>query len=539
MKDQNHSFQIKPFLLLLAVALFAGFCVPSTEGSLKNPLYLAILLVFGLALTAFLVVPAIRRRMDAKAAGQTGDDSATAAQAGSAQNGVPSATGQDGGQTVSWKRAWLTLTAMLAGFFVKLCYVLYTQTWDRQHDVVSFGAGEGQAAYIEYFLTYKSLPDFDPRSIWGFFQPPLHHIISAVWMKINLFLGLSERQAQENVQILTFFYMGALMILTYFVCRELEFEKTGTCIAVSTVSLHPVFILLSGSINNDALSLFLMMLSLYLAIVWFKRPRIMTIILLALSIGLAMFAKLSGGMIAPAVASLFIIKLIREKGKRGQFILQYVIFGVICVPVGLFWTVRNMLLYNMPVNYIPEVGQQFGEMPLYVRLFDLHMDSVFPAMLENGDSFYEHNIFLAIIKTSLFGEYNYANLHRAFTIPAVFLFLSATVLALIAFGVTLFLLFSKRSSLQSEWRWFFGILYFTILASYLSFALSYSNFSAQDFRYAALLIVVEALLLGIFTDHLDLQKEGPKQIFPIITGATAIFCACSFVLYFLLGFFKP
>ena len=531
MKHQNHtdhSFQITPFLLLLAASLFAGFCVPSTEGSLKNPLYLAILFVFLLALIAFLVIPAIRRRKERKEAGQQGDD-----QNAAAQNGLQN------GELFSWKHAWLLLTAMLSGFFVKLCYVLYTQVWDRQHDVVSFGVGEGQAAYLEYFLSHKSLPDFDPRSIWGFFQPPLHHIISALWMRINFFLGFSERQAQENVQILTFFYMGALMILTYFVCRELEMEKSGTCIAVSIVSLHPVFILLSGSINNDALSLVLMMLALYLAIVWYKRPRIITIILLALSIGLAMFAKLSGGMIAPAVAVLFVIKLIREKGKRLWFLLQYVIFGVICVPIGLFWTVRNMLAYDMPVNYIPEVGQQFGEVPFYQRILDFRMESVFPAMIENGDAYYEHNIFLALLKTSLFGEYNYANLWKAFTIPAVFLFLTAALLALLAFGATIYLLFSKHSKLKTEWKWFFGVLYATIFASYLSFALSYSNFSAQDFRYAALLIVVESVLLGIYTDHLDVNNESQKQILHITTGATAIFCACSFVLYFLLGFFQP
>ena len=119
------------------------------------------------------------------------------------------------------------------------------------------------------------------------------------------------------------------------------------------------------------------------------------------------------------------------------------------------------------------------------------------------------------------------------------MFLTAALLALLAFGATIYLLFSKHSKLKTEWKWFFGVLYATIFASYLSFALSYSNFSAQDFRYAALLIVVESVLLGIYTDHLDVNNESQKQILHITTGATAIFCACSFVLYFLLGFFQP
>ncbi|MCR4685588.1 MAG: hypothetical protein K5649_08985 [Lachnospiraceae bacterium] len=498
MNKNNSSFRIEPYLALFAVALFSCFCIPSTEGSLKNPLYLMILF------TLLLFAAAFHKYVD-----------------------------------YAGLRLKDTFLIMLPGFFIKLCYILYTQVWDRQHDVVDFHAGEGQAAYIEYFLSHKSLPDFDPRSVWGFFQPPLHHIISAIWMKISLFLKLSERQAQENVQALTFFYMGALMLLTDSVCQELDLTKRGRRIAVAIVSLHPIYILLSGSINNDALSLVLMMLALYLAIVWYKRPNYLTIILLALSIALAMFAKLSGGMIAPAVAALFILKLIKGKDERLKYMLQYVVFGVICVPIGLFWSVRNLMLYNMPVNYIPPVGQQFPENTVFYRLFDFHMESVFPAMCELGDTYYEHNLFLSMLKSPLFGEYNYANYSGAFTPFCVMLFITGALLALLALVATILLVASKRSKLATEWRWFFGVLYVTLLASYCSFALKYFNFSAQDFRYAALTIVVESVLLGIFADGLDEGTKRDRILSIIIKGATAIFCICSFTVYFMLGFFKP
>ena len=72
----------------------------------------------------------------------------------------------------------IIIALFLLGIFIKLYYINYTETWERQHDVISFGADEGHAAYIEYILNNKSLPDFDPREKWGFFQPPLHHIIS-------------------------------------------------------------------------------------------------------------------------------------------------------------------------------------------------------------------------------------------------------------------------------------------------------------------------------------------------------------------------
>ncbi|MBO4902004.1 MAG: glycosyltransferase family 39 protein [Lachnospiraceae bacterium] len=505
--------------MLGALALFTAFCIPATQATLRDPLYLAILLTVLLAGAVFVCPTCLTKGKD----GSAGTD----------QSGQT-----DGKSAETADRAGIFIPAvMISGIFVKLCYILYTHVAQRQHDVVDFHVGEGQAAYIEYFVSHLRLPDFDPRSIWGFFQPPLHHILSGIWMRINLFLGLSERQAQENVQVLTFFYMGALMLLTYEICRELKMNERASCIAVSIVSLHPIFILLSGSINNDALSLVLMVFALYLAIVWYKRPKVITIVLLALSIGFAMFAKLSGGLIAPAVAALFLHKLIKEKDARLKIFLQYVVFGVICVPVGLFWTVRNKLLYDMPLNYIPGVGQQFENVTFADRFFDFHMGTVFPAMIENGADYYEHNIFLALMKTSLFGEYDYSQQWGGFTVPAVLLFVSALILAGLALFATVMLLLPKDTRLKSEWKWLFGVLYVTVVGSYLSFALSYSNFSAQDFRYGAIAIVAEALLLGIYAGNTDPAGKKEKCLFHITAGATAVFGACSFMIYFLLGLF--
>lgn len=491
MSEKNTSFNIRPFIGLFIIVLFTCFVLNICSGTLLQFRYFMTLVIAAALILLFR-------------------------------------------KSIKFTDATVIIAS---GVLIRWLYILYTEVWERQHDVVSFGCGEGQAAYIEYFLSHKSFPDFDPRSIWGFFQPPLHHIISAIWMKIAFIFGYSETQAQENIQGLTFFYLSAVLVLTYFICKELELKKWGTRIALTLVAMHPVFILLSGSINNDALSLFFMVLALYLAICWYKRPKLITIILLGLSIGLAMFSKLSAYMVAPAVAALFILKLIEDKENIKKYILEYVVFGIFCVPIGLFWTVRNMIVWDMPINYIPEVGGQF-EVSFAQRLFDFRMTSVFPALVEYGDSHYEYNIFISMIKTSLFGEYNYAEKSRIFTPICSVLFVAAIVLAVIAFIATLILLFSKKSTMKKEWRWMLGVLYLTVMGSYLGFALSYSNFSAEDFRYASIVIIVEGIMLGIFSDNLsEDETEKNKVILPIIKGATALFSACSFITYVLLGVF--
>ena len=162
-----------------------------------------------------------------------------------------------------------TFFAMLSGMILKLTYVIYTPVWCRQHDVVDFGAGEGHAAYIEYILEHRALPDFDPRSIWAFFQPPLHHVISAVWMWFNIRMKLPEARIYKNVQIIPLLYMCVLMYIVYLICKELGMKKGGTFITMLIVSFHPIYILMSGSINNDALSVMLSVAAIYAAIIWY------------------------------------------------------------------------------------------------------------------------------------------------------------------------------------------------------------------------------------------------------------------------------
>jgi len=487
--DNKPTFKIEPFLAIAGVMLIFCFCFHQTRDTLRTAQY------FMSCLALLLIFVAARKYIRTT--------------------------------SVFW--------VIFAGVFVKFSYVLYTAVWNRQHDVIDFTADEGHAAYINYILNHKAIPDFDPRKLWAFFQPPLHHIISAVWIKVCLVLGITEEFARENVQGLTFFYMSAMIVLVYFVCRELNLQKKGTMIAMVIVSLHPIFTLFSGSINNDALALFLMTLAFYLAIVWYKRPTWYTIILLAFVIGFSMIAKLSAGLIAPAVAMLFLLKLLKEKDRWLHYLLQFGVFGVICVPIGLSWTIRNKILFDMPANYIPPVGGQFGDLPFVSRLFDFRMDSVYPAMTDLGNRFDEHNIFLAMMKTSLFGEYHYDRITPWATPVSIVLFVVAVLLALGALVATYMMIFHPKSDLQTEWKWYLGLVYGVVMAGYLSFALGYSNFSAQDFRYAAIVITVEAILLGMFADRLDMSRKRDRIISVTITGATALFGACSLILYILIG----
>ncbi|MCR5507374.1 MAG: hypothetical protein K6F34_01670 [Lachnospiraceae bacterium] len=486
---KNRSFNPQPFILLTALVLFLAFCMDMTRETLNMPQYTFLLI------SVFLVLFVFRKLVSIS------------------------------------EPAFI----ILLGVMLRTSYILYTAVWTRQHDVIDFGTGEGHAGYIEYIYSNLSLPAGDPREKWAFFQPPLHHILSALWMRFCAHFALPYRQVQENVQLLTLFYICSLTILTFFICRELKLKDWGIRVALLIVCSHPALTIMSGSINNDALSLVLALLSVYLVILWYKTPSYKLIIMLAISIGLSMMAKLSGGTIAPAVAALFLLKLIKDRENIKKYILQFIVFAAISFPLGLWWEVYNMIKYGMPLNYIPGVGEQF-DVPLIRRIFDLRMTGVYPAMIRNGDAYDEYNVLLTMFKTSLFDDHNLSNAGSgSITLFAQIMFAAALVLAVISLYATVVILIDRKGKydMSFEHRLLFGVLYASLMISYFAFAFGSHNYSAMNFRYIALIIPVEAIFLGIFTDACTKKQS---LIFRLYAAVVLAFSVVSASTYIVLGF---
>lgn len=450
----------------------------------------------------------------------------------------------------------IIIALLLLGIGIKLYYINYTETWERQHDVISFGADEGHAAYIEYILNNKSLPDFDPREKWGFFQPPLHHIISAFVMDISMKAGLDIKRCQENTQIPTCIYMIMLSLMSIYIfakTRGLHKDKilsNGCLVMLAIVALHPMFIIMSGSINNDALQLVMSLFALIVAAKWYEKPSILRTVFLAVIIGLSMLAKLTGGLVAVPIAIVMLTKVfgfdggiradkntkVRINDRLRFFFRKYfakmLIFAAVVFPLGLSFSIRNKLKWDVPINYIPPVGENFPEsITMKNRLLDIATDSVYTKMVARGDGFDEYNVFLALIKTSLFGEYNFSDVSRWMKPLSLVLFVSAILVILFALYATLQVAFSKKIKLPIVWKVLLIGTYVTYLAAYFYFALSSSNFSAQDFRYAGICIVCEGIFAGIYADSIK-----NKRALMLIKVVAITFALSSFLTYALLGF---
>lgn len=421
-----------------------------------------------------------------------------------------------------------------ASFLLRACYIIYTPTWVRQHDVIGFGAGFGQAGLIEYYYENHQLIDFDPRTLWGFFQPPLHHILAAVWMKINTLLKIGYNHACENVQVLTLFYSTMVTVYAYRIMKEFKLTGRALLSGLCLVAMHPCFILMAGSINNDMLCILLQVMAVYYLIRWYRNPRWSTIVILAFCVGGSMMAKLSGGLIAPAMAVVFLYRLVKEKESFRKYFGQYVLFGLICVPVGLFFPVRNLILFDVPLNYTPAVGEPVGSYSLLQRLFDIRTDSPYAHLIANDCAYDEFNIPLTLMKSSLFGEYDFRQAAGAATPFAWLALISGTALALFALGGMVCVLKKKDSAMEFPMKVFFALYYAVSVLFYLNFCFSMPYFSSQDFRYIAHILVLSGVFLGLF-DRECVKKRWMKTA---VTGTLAVFSISSAAVYLLIGLYQ-
>lgn len=449
------------------------------------------------------------------------------------------------------------LLLLMAGFLLRLCYVLYTTAATRQHDVWHFSVGDflffqnqRHAEYIEYIAANLKLPHLDPTTVGlsQLYHPPLHHLLAGLWLRLNTAFGLPYWVAVENIQLLTLFYSSAVMVIAYRILRFLKCKGLSLFIPFSLVVFHPTFILMAGSVNNDLLSIALAIYALYATLRWAKNPTIKTIVPIALGIGGAMMAKLSGGMIAPAVALVFLWKwweAIQQKNGSGKRLFwQFVIFGLICVPLGLWWQVKNMVAFGVPLTYVPALtqnsGQYIGDCTLFERLVEVPLSSlqqIFIVWKNQGirAAYNEYNMLLALLKSSVFGEFtlfdstSQMGVHQAGVLASKILFYTNT--ALIACSLCSgIVLFFKKEQRKSPSFWLFTLVWGALLLSYIRFCFAYPQTCTQNFRYAVPTLISGCVWLGCalkYTKNRTLQGGA--------IACTLIFCLSSAVCYTLLG----
>lgn len=432
---------------------------------------------------------------------------------------------------------------IVLGIAIRFVYVLYTGVVDRQHDVGDFTSNIGHAGYIKYWYENGlKLPDFDVRNYWQYYHPPFHHMTMAVLLKLLTMLGVSFNKASEAIQILPMLYSSLTMIVSYKIFRMVKLKGNPLIAAMAIICFHPTFIIFGGSFNNDMLLMLFMMSAIMWGLRWYREPTFGNIIPLAFCIGLGMMTKLSGWMVAPAVAFVFLVILIRNIKKPLKYIGQYALFGVICVPLGVWWQVRNLILYHVPLTYVPDLGTNSvmysGNMPLTERLFSLgngQLDYIYGSITLVGAPFNEYNPTLALFKTAMFDEC--ANSINDTHFPQIhvtgpILFWISVVLFLICFGCFVVSMIRKSENINGVERVYFTLVFGVILVSYYMFCIAYPLSCSFNIRFCMPLIPLCAMGLAMVLQRSESsQKAISTWLRNGMYALSASFCCMSYVVY--------
>ena len=419
------------------------------------------------------------------------------------------------------------------GFSLRLCYVFYTNIYTRSYDVTPWG-GVGHLAYIEALLEGK-LPEmvFHPEvGACQFYHPPFHHFIMAICLKIGTLLGWAFEKtgqrsaAPEAMQFITLFYAAACLVYFYRLLKRFGVTGRALVVSVAVIAFYPMFILLGGSVNNDILSILLAVAALWYTVQWYDVPTIKNILKIALCIGFGMMTKLSVWMVAPGIATVFLVVWWRERKHPWRCIGQFSLFGLLCAPLGLWWSIRNYLLYKMPPTYVPGMpiddAQYIGYLSVGQRLSNWDMTNVFHDIPNTNNS----NPIVELLKSGIFGE---MKVDWLVGWPQV-LFWVSVVLAVAAFVAMIALFVKKTPEICPTLKAMLGITYVVIMVSYIIFCFQFPFLCTENARYVMPAIVITVLFFGMGLCRIQHRKKW-RWLVRVAEAATALFCACTCVVY--------
>ena len=434
--------------------------------------------------------------------------------------------------------ALATFSIMAIGCLVRL-YLVYKTPYDvSTHDVGyavgmnSDKLGSGHIGYIEYICKNRGLPDFDPTTRWSFYNPPAFHSAAAIFLRIGLSLGLPEQAAWEFVQYLPFLCITFTVFFAYLLFKEFKIGALPTFLSVSLLSFHPALTHQALALNNDAPALMLTVLAFYLTVRWYRTQALRTLVGVAVCVGLGMMTKLTVALIAPPIAMILIYKFFKEKTYL-RHVKHFSLFAVICAPLGLFFPIRNAILYGMPLNYVQslsETSKQFiGNYSLTERFglpaFSdfLRTEASFSSASELG--FADHNIWSQTLRTSLFDDNLLVPTTStqevlASALMIVTLLLALTVIVLAVIGLI------RAQTASHVLRSAVSVASLLLLYNFLTFCIDYPFTCTVHFRYITVLLVFAGIGMGLWWQNA--KKPIPVRIVKAVTAVlTAVFCLFS------------
>lgn len=426
-----------------------------------------------------------------------------------------------------------------AAVLMRLFYAVTTQANYFQNDIGFFGEqSSGHLGYIYQIYKTGRLPDVNPIDNGQFYHPPLHHILSTLLIKICELLGLDAASGDEYMQMLSIFYGVVTLVFIDKLAKHLKLSEYGRFIVAVLAGFFPYGIMLNVALNNDPLVTMLMVMALYYTLRWYERPGLGQIAAMAICIGLGMMTKLSAALIAPAMAVLMLTKAWQLRHQWQRTLKQFLCFGCIAFPLGLWHPVLQNLKYGMPFGYVLKLPLDLTQslVDFSVRDRFLNFSGAFDSLIVSWNRFgdyIEYNIFMAIWKFSTFGETFFYSINPVIKLVSTILFVSIGLLFLLLPVSCIWYLFSKKEPIMPKILLLGSIALIGIM--YLKFCIDYPFVCTMNVRYIMVALFAGMLLSGKFLSELGTvlptAKAGRTLYYSIINIGLLIYVISTVLMY--------
>ena len=422
----------------------------------------------------------------------------------------------------------LTAAILAAGFVLRIGYMLYTPYYIRAHDVASLN-DPGHLSYIYNLFEHARLPQTNQ---YEFYQPPLQHIAQAAVVKaFSWFQPEKDFLAVVDAsKLVPCFASCAVLVVSRRLCEALNLSDRAIAIAMAVLAFQPTFYVLSASINNDALTLLFFMTAVLYTVRWYHSQSIRHMLCIAVSMGLAMMTKLSGGTVLLFTAPVILIVLIKALKQHAAKKLwpQFAVFALVSAPLALWYPIRNYLLFGQPLNYIVNIGTDSpiycGDRNIVERFLSLPLNELLSSVYCRPTE--DCNIWIYTLKCSVFGEYTFK---QPETLAAVLL-LANLALILLSLAAMVYVL-ARGKDMDGLARFGMAGIWAAQLAAFVVFNGKYPFGCTMDFRYIMPTAIIGAIYIGLLLDRAG--DKPAKWLYGPGVVAVCIFSAASAVFYVL------
>ena len=280
-------------------------------------------------------------------------------------------------------------------------------------------------------------------------------------------------------------------------------------------------------------------MAIFYTIKWYKSDKFWDLIKIAFSISFAIMTKIDAALIAILIGIVFLVKIIKNRKEIKKYILYFSVFLIISLPIGLWYPIKNLVLYDIPVTYVQAVEKDspmnVEEFSKVERLFKVSLRDIYKKInIEMAGKNRDYNILMTTLKTVVVDECIDYELDTEqnitmYKILERVMYILFTVLIVIAviYIVNLIYIFKNFKKINNYWiLFFFGLLIIETF-SYIRFCFKYPFVCTMNFRYIIPTLISFAVLTGI-------ASENNKVLFNINRIVLSVFCIFSVIMFFLI-----